>query len=77
MIRPADKPADQTGHEIKEILARVDRLPALDDRPTAEIVDYDENGIPLQPAFADRARRPVVLNAVEDFLKYRHREWES
>jgi hypothetical protein len=77
MTRPADKPTDQTGREIKEILARVDRLPALDDRPTDEIVDYDENGIPSQPAFADRARRPVVPNAVEDFLKYRHREWES
>ncbi len=32
--------------QIEELLRRVDSLPTLDPRPDAEILGYDENGLP-------------------------------
>ena len=67
--------------KVDDILRRVDRLPVLDSRTADEIVGYDGSGLPqsdpkrvAEPTF----RRPKrIPQAVRDFLKYRHREWEQ
>ena len=35
-----------TRDEINEILDRYEKLPTKDQRPMAEIIDYDERGLP-------------------------------
>jgi len=75
MTESANKPTDQTRNEIKEILDRVDHLPTLDNRPQDEIVGFDGKGVPSYSVTG--GVRPVIPNAVEDFIKYRHREWEE
>jgi antitoxin VapB len=41
--RPDDDDADS---EIDQIIARIQRLPVLDDRSPDDIIGYDENGLP-------------------------------
>ena len=81
--RPKKK-SKQTKRKVKvdDILRRVDRLPVLDSRTADEIVGYDGSGLPqsenskrvAEVAFRKPKRVP---KAVQDFLKYRHREWEQ
>jgi hypothetical protein len=67
---------------VDEILRRVDRLPELNSFTADEILGYDRNGL-SQSESSERAAEPSVpeakrvSNAVEDFLKYRHRDWEA
>jgi hypothetical protein len=72
--------AEETGRESKDILRRVDALPVKDPRTWDEILGYDENGLPqLQESCASETPvfRPYrIPKAVQEFLKYRHREWE-
>lgn len=77
MAQRSDKTADQTRQELNEILNRVDQLPALDNRPADEILGQDQEQIASEAEVS--ARQTVgrrVSNAVEEFLKYRHRDWE-
>lgn len=46
MANQPSKKADETSRDLSKILDRVDRPPVLDNRSTAEIVGYDENGVP-------------------------------
>ena len=68
--------------KIDDILRRVDRLPVLDSRTADEIVGYDGNGLP-QSEDPKRAAEPTfrkpkrIPQAVQDFLKYRHRDWDK
>ena len=58
-------------------------MPILDARPEDEILGYDQHGLPSAvkwPDFAARSKKILgdrVLSTVEDFLKYRHRDWEQ
>jgi hypothetical protein len=44
--RPTKEEQDRLLDEIAEILKRVDSLPVLDSRSPAEIIGYDEYGLP-------------------------------
>ena len=66
--------------DVDDILRRVDSLPVLDPRPADEIMGYDEHGLPTGtkcPDFAAIAKKTIGDRVVEDFLNYRHREWEE
>jgi len=77
MARRSDKTTDQTRQELNEILNRVDQLPTVDNRPADEILGQDQDQIASGPeASARKTIRSRVSNAVEEFLKYRHRDWE-
>lgn len=66
---------------VDHILRRVDRLPDLNSFTPEEIIGYDQNGLPQSECpkhaepIAPKAKR--VSNAVEEFPKYRHRDWEQ
>lgn len=77
MARRSDKTADQTRQEVNEILNRVDQLPTLDNRPTDEILGQDQDHTASEgEVLARKTIENGASNAVEEFLKYRHRDWE-
>ncbi len=76
-MQPSDKKADRTLHDIEEILERVHRLPTLDNRTDEEILGIDESGASAQSEAGAGTAGGGTPNAVEEFLRYRHRDWES
>lgn len=84
--RPACRKRDEAESRrdgIEDILRRMDAMPTIDARPEDEILGVDPRGVPSSakwPDFAARSKKIFgdrVLSAVEDFLKYRHRDWEQ
>jgi hypothetical protein len=76
--------------ELDDILRRVDSLPVLDPRSPDEIIGYDKDGLATQCGTGsaentfdfDAYRKKVLADpkaeeAIEFFLKHRHREWEE
>jgi hypothetical protein len=77
MMQPSDKKADRTPQDIEQILERVHRLPTLDNGTDEEILGIDESGASAQSEAGPGTAGGGASNAVEEFLKYRHRDWES
>lgn len=77
------EPCRPNKDDLDDILRRVDSLPILDPRSPDEILGYDENGLPTGKErarwhdFEAGAREILGDRILEDFLKYRHREWEE
>jgi hypothetical protein len=73
---------------LEEILERVNQLPVIDSRTPDEVIGYDDYGLPKaepdickvqRPDFEAQAKKILgdrVLYSEQDFLTYRHREWE-
>jgi hypothetical protein len=67
---------------LDDILRWVDSLPIVDPRSPDGMLSYDESGLPTRtehakwPDFAARAKELLGDRVFDDFLNYRHREWE-
>jgi glutamine synthetase len=80
---PKQKEQTKPKKEFDDILRHVDSLAVPRPRSTDEMTGYDKDGLPIEaeraklPDFKVRAKEILGDRVFEDFLKYRHREWEE